>query len=412
MPRRLGPFVMPSAARHPEPRARIPRVARNDKNRLLLPLLLALLLGACGSAAPASTSAPASAAKPAASPSVSAGASAGAAAAVRKEGPSLSFKFASSAPETDLSAVGYKEWAKQVDERTAGRIKFQFFWAGSLLTSQRMFDGLRDGLADFGGVATASMSGQVGDVAPFEVPFAYPLDADLLPKFYAEITPFLGDVFKAHGAQAVWISPSAVGDPVSCKSKFLDSAKAWQGALVRTAGKWQARTLQLWGAKPVTIDSSEAYAAVQRGTVDCLLYSYNLWDSGKMYEVTKYLTRIDHSINLQMVAANPGAWSKLPPDDQKILTEAGNAAQAVVLKDTSKVTLKALDDAKTNGVHLCTPSQQELQRLRQATDVVLDEIAQQQTDKGKQLDDILARYRGMAKQLGPAEGDMTPCPAQ
>src|SRR5712692_1058401 len=79
---------------------------------------------------------------------------------------------------------------------------------------------------------------------------------------------------------------------------------------------------------------------------------------------------------------------------------------------TSKVTLKALDDAKTNGVHLCTPSQQELQRLRQATDVVLDEIAQQQTDKGKQLDDILARYRGMAKQLGPAEGDMTPCAAQ
>jgi hypothetical protein len=93
--RRVGSFVMPGAARYPEPRARIPRVARNDKNRLLLPLLLALLLGACGgSTAPASTPAPASAAKPASSPSVSAGASAGAAAAVRKEGPSLSFKFA------------------------------------------------------------------------------------------------------------------------------------------------------------------------------------------------------------------------------------------------------------------------------------------------------------------------------
>src|ERR671931_588146 len=62
-------------------------------------------------------------------------------------------------PESDLSGLGYKHWAQLIEERTGGRIKFQFFWAGSLLTSQQQFQGLRDGLADFGGASMGALSG-------------------------------------------------------------------------------------------------------------------------------------------------------------------------------------------------------------------------------------------------------------
>ncbi|GEM_PF-865353 len=384
--------------------------------RIAATAALTLLLAACGgTAASAGSPAPASAAKPApsasAQPATSPAASAAAVTrAVRKEGPSITFKFASSATETDISGDGYKHWAKLIEERTGGRIKFQFFWAASLLTSQRMFEGLRDGLADFGGSATASMSGQVPDVAPFEVPFAYPLESELLLPMYSELNPLLSDVFKAYNQQMVYISPHVVADPVSCKSKFLDSANAWKGALVRTAGKWQARTLEVWGAKPVTIDSSEAYSAIQRGTADCLLYAYNLYDSGKMYEVAKYVTRIDHSINMQAVAANADAWKKLPPEDQQILLEAGKETQGFLIKERDAIVPRVIDKAKQNGVKFCTPSQQELQRLRNATEPVLNEIAQQQSDRGKQMQAVLSKFRAQVKQLGPTDGDMTPCP--
>lgn len=329
---------------------------------------------------------------------------------VRKAGPSFTFKFAASSPETDLSSIGYKHWASLVEERTAGRIKFQFFWAGSLLRSQQQFQGIRDGLADFGGPSMATVSGQVPDVAMFEVPFAFPTDLELTVPFYRDVEPVLNDIFsKGYNQQVVWSSPSTTPDPVTCRNKFLDSEKAWQGALVRTAGKWQGRTLEMWGAKPVVIDSSETYTAIQRGTADCLLFVYNLLDSFKIYEVAKFLTRIDHSINFQVVTANMGAWSKLPAEDQKILMEAGRATQEFLMRQRVDLVTKTIDKFKAEGVKVCTPSQEELVRLRNATDPVLEEIAREQTDKGHRLQQIAREYRAKVKRWGPSEGDMTPC---
>ena len=37
------------------------------------------------------------------------------------------------------------------------------------------------------------------------------------------------------------------------------------------------------------------------------------------------------------------------------------------------------------------------------------EVAKTQTDKGKQLQAIAARYRAQVTKLGPTQGDMTPC---
>jgi TRAP-type C4-dicarboxylate transport system substrate-binding protein len=216
-----------------------------------------VVVSACAPSAPpaAPTSAPPAAAQPATSQPAAQPAAAqqpaAQAAAVRKDGPSFTFKFASPSPEADLSGDGYKYWAKLVDERTGGRIKFQFFWAGSLVNSTQMFAGVRDGLVEFAAPAMSYVSGQVPDVALFEVPFAYPTDSKLMLPFYREVEPVLNDIFaKDYNQRVVWASPSTTADPVSCRDKFLSSEAAWQGALVRVAGKWQTETLQRWGPSP------------------------------------------------------------------------------------------------------------------------------------------------------------------
>jgi TRAP-type C4-dicarboxylate transport system substrate-binding protein len=373
-------------------------------------LLAMLLLSACGGTAapPPTGSVPAaSAAKPAAS---AAPAASGATTAVRKEGPSVTFKLASPSPETDLSGDGVKFWAKLIDERTGGRIKFQFFWASSLLNTSQMFQGTRDGVSDFAIPATSYMSGAVPDVATFEVPFAYPTDPDLTLRFYRDVEPFISDIFaKGYNQRLVYASPATTPDPVSCRNKFLDSPAAWKGALVRTAGKWQGATIEAWGGKSVTIDLSEAYSAIQRGTADCLLLVYNLYDSLKMYEVAKNITRAEHSINMQLVTANADAWNKIPQPDQDILIQAGRETQDFLIKQRSDLVTKVIEKAKQNGVKVCTPSQQEFQRLRSATEPVLGEIAKIQTDAGRKMQDIAKRYRDKVTTLGPTEGDMTPC---
>lgn len=332
--------------------------------------------------------------------------------AVRADGPRFTFKFASTSPESDLSGDGFKYWAKLVDERSGGRIKFQFFWAGSLVNATQMFSGVRDGLVDFAGPAMSYVSGQVPDVALFEVPFAYPTDSSLMLPFYREVEPILSDIFeKDYNQRVVWASPSTTPDPVSCRDRYLDSERAWQGALVRVAGKWQTQSLERWGAKPVVIDLGEAYTAVQRGTADCLLLVYNLLDSFKLYEVAKYVTRIDHSINLVAVTANKDSWNKLPPEDQRMLAQAGQEAQAFVDQRRTDLVSRTIDKFKAEGVNVCTPSQQELNRLRGVTEQVLEEISTLQTDKGLRIQRIAKDYRARVNKWGPTEGDVTPCPA-
>jgi TRAP-type transport system periplasmic protein len=386
-----------------------------------LTLAAVVLSGCAPSAPPAATTAPAAptsvlpaaATAPVAAATAAATASAAeptAQAAVRKEGPSYSFKFASTSPESDLSGDGYKYWAKLVEERTGGRIKFQFFWAGSLVTSTQMFGGVRDGLVDFAGPAMSYVSGQVPDVALFEVPFAYPTESKLMLPFYRQVEPILNDVFaKDYNQRVVWTSPSTTPDPVSCRDRFLDSEQAWQGALVRVAGKWQTQALERWGAKAVVIDLGEAYTAIQRATADCLLLVYNLLDSFKLYEVAKYVTRIDHSINLVAVTANLDAWNKLPPEDQQILLDAGRESQDYVDGLRANLVSRTIEKFKAEGVKVCTPPQQELNRLRSVTEGVLQEISGLQTDKGRQIQEIAKGYRAQVTKWGPTEGDLAPC---
>ncbi|HEX6513484.1 MAG TPA: TRAP transporter substrate-binding protein [Chloroflexota bacterium] len=379
-----------------------------------LALIVTALLAACGGAAPA----PAGSSFPAAKSSVAGSAaqkpSAGTA-AVAKDGPSFTFKLATGFPQTDFSAQGLQHWADMVGERTGGRIKFQFFWAASLLNTTQLFQGIRDGLADFGDPATSFTSGQVPDVASFEVPFSYPLDNDHTLPFYREIEPVMDQIYSSAGRQhIVWMedATSSIPSVVTCKNKFLDSAQAWQGALVRTAGKWQGATAERWGAKPVVIDLSEAYSAIQRGTADCLLFTYSLLDSFKMYEVAKNLTRIDHSVNLATVDVNADSWNKLPAADQQILKQAGTETEDWLLGQRTQVIDQSLNHLKQMGMNMCVPTQQELARLRAATEPVLADIAKTQTDKGKRLQDISKKYRDMVKTPGPVQGDMTPCPAK
>jgi len=142
-----------------------------------------------------------------------------------------------------------------------------------------------------------------------------------------------------------------------------------------------------------------------------LLFVYNLLDSFKLYEVAKYVTRIDHSINLQVVSVNLNAWNRLPPEDQQILLDAGRETQEFLVQERSDLVTKTVEKFKSQGVRICTPSQQELVRLRNATDLVLEEIARLQTERGQRLQQIAREYRAKVPKWGPVEGDMTPCPA-
>lgn len=323
------------------------------------------------------------------------------------QGPSMTLQVATALPESDVSSRALKRWGDTIEQKTGGRIKFRYHWAGALV-GNKMFDAVRDGTVDVALQWTSYISGELPDVAILEVPFTFPTDEQPMVAFHKEVDPILREIYAPHKHHMVGSLPILMADPVSCRSKFLAGPEDWKGRLVRTAGRWQAETIKLWGGSPVVFALGDLYAALQRGTVDCTLLVYNLLEAFKLYEVAPYLTRIDHSINYGTININADVWKKFSPGDQQVVMQVGQEVLvwgAHELKSQEDAVLKRLAQ---KGAKFCTPGPGELQRLVAAADSVREAIGKQVTPKGRQVMEVAARYR-LQTAAGPKLGDTAPC---
>jgi TRAP-type C4-dicarboxylate transport system substrate-binding protein len=88
---------------------------------------------------------------------------------------------------------------------------------------------------------------------------------------------------------------------------------------LRAAGGVCTRVAKAWGACPVTMATGEVYPALQRGTVDALIfYAYGLKDY-KFFEVAKTFTRPAVFTWADDLWINKDSFEKLPKDLQRTL---------------------------------------------------------------------------------------------
>jgi len=311
-------------------------------------------------------------------------------------------------PESDFSSEVLRRWATQVTEKSEGRLKFRYHWAGSLVGNKTL-DALRDGAVDVALQFTPYVSGDIVDLAAFDVPFSFPLDAKGLADFHREVKAPVTSIYARFGSHVVASAPIILPDPVTCRDRFLSSAEAWSGVIIRTDGRWQAEAIKNWGGSPVVIPPGELYSALERGTANCTLMVYNGVESMKLYQVAPRVTRVDHSIAFGTINVSDAAWAKLSDADKKIMQEAGDAIVDWAAQETNsrlEALLKRLADA---GTQFCTPSDAEFQRLVAGADKVLDSVRGNVTADGAKILEIVGRYRPNVK-ARPAIGPDTACP--
>src|SRR5262249_40512891 len=62
----------------------------------------------------------------------------------------ITLKVSTFQKEEAAFSTAFKKWADEVTRRTNGRVKFEFFYSGSLLNTVDTAPGVRDGRADIG----------------------------------------------------------------------------------------------------------------------------------------------------------------------------------------------------------------------------------------------------------------------
>lgn len=221
-------------------------------------------------------------------------------------------------PPSHIQAQVADEWAREIEQRTDGRVRIRMFPGGTLTQAEQVYAGVVSGISDIGMSAFAYTRGRFPLLEGLDLPVGYPDGrtatriATELARQYApqEIADTQLLYVHAHGPGIL-----ATKRPVRTKADM-------RGMRVRATGL-SAQIVEALGGVPVAMSQPETYEALQRGVVDatlCPIETLKGWNQG---EVIQYIT--DTSVigytTAMFVVMNPRAWERLPEDIQAIFLE-------------------------------------------------------------------------------------------
>jgi len=150
------------------------------------------------------------------------------------------------------------------------------------------------------------------------------------------------------------------------KGKLPKSLDDWKGMRVRAIGGI-GEAMRNLGAVPTSVDATEVYGAIERGTVDAVSFpSTYAHGSYKTYEVGKWFTaNLAPGTQACPTLFNVNAWAKLPDAYKKILIDAKPLATENLKKAYGAADDRFIPLFKQKGLEFITYSDADLAKFRQ-----------------------------------------------
>lgn len=295
-------------------------------------------------------------------------------------------------PPTHIQCVTADAWAKEIENRTEGRVKITIFPAGSLTKADQCYEGVVNGISDIGMSCFAYTKGRFPLLEGLDLPLGYPngmaastIATEMAEKYQPkELDDTKLFYIHAHGPGIL-----ASKKPVST----LDQMK---GLKVRATGL-SAKIVASLGGNPIGMSQGETYEALAKGVVEatlCPVETLKGWKQGEVIESVTDSSAIGYTTAM-FVVMNKARWESLPADIQQIFT--------AVNKEWVAKHGAAWDQADQDGWAFIaslnkkklTLDEAEKQKWAAAVAPILDEYVKQATEKtlpGKAfLDDLQAR---------------------
>lgn len=239
----------------------------------------------------------------------------------------ITLKMAHQALPPDSTLVKTSNhWADLVNQRTNGKIQVKIFY-DTLAKGADAFAAVQQGgIADALEIVCSFISPRVKDVAPLELPGAYP--PKRFPEVADQIRPIMTEIMEAQGIKYLGVQYTFSALVVASKDKHYRSPADMQGQKMRIPGMWMTKALAMWGATPTMILPPEMYNATQTGVVDACGSILDLIALLKLYEVGPYVTEWpDTTIAMVMFGMNMTKFKSLTPQHQEVLIQAAKDAE-------------------------------------------------------------------------------------
>jgi TRAP-type C4-dicarboxylate transport system substrate-binding protein len=283
-------------------------------------------------------------------------------------------------PPTHVQSQLAEAWCREVEQRTQGQVKIDYYPGGTLTQAKQCYDGVVEGISDMGFSALAYSRGRFPVMAAVDLPLGYTSGmaaTNVANSVYRHFHPKeLQDVevmyFNAHGPGLLHTRET----PVTTLEQFA-------GLKLRATGN-SALLVQALGGAPVAQSMPEAYQSIQKGIVDGGMYPVETNKGWKMAEVVDYMTEnyATGYTTTFFVVMNKDRWESLPAEVRTTIQEI-NAEWIVkhgnAWDEADKAGRQAFLEA---GNQILPLEEAEAKRWRAATTPLLEQYIQEVRPKG------------------------------
>ncbi len=300
-------------------------------------------------------------------------------------------------------------WAKWVETKTSGRLKFDFQIDGSVLPPPQILDGVSTGVADVGDLFMGLFAGRfpLNEVVSLPFMFSYPSAraAGLTATALVDKYPELEAEFTKANVKFLGFMPMGPGQIHTTKKPVKTAADLKGLVLESHSGEYVAEALKLLGATPEQINPAEGFDALAKGIVAGTVGEFEFIAASGFSAVINYSTEVGTlGQGMEAVVMNLDSWSKLPADIQAFLEGEAFAAYMEVMgffmDQNDKAARDQLDkqykDAGNEGVYVLPPAEVEAWKVTIAP--VWDKWVENANKLGANGAAILADAQAFAKQ--------------
>ncbi|MCU0595532.1 MAG: TRAP transporter substrate-binding protein [Desulfobacterota bacterium] len=291
----------------------------------------------------------------------------------------IELKFANYFPPPARQSKFCEEFIADLEKRTNGKIKVQYFTGSSLLKAPNMFKGISSGIADIGLSHVEYSPGRMPVTEACDLPLGYPsgwVACNVTNDFYEKFKPKEWDE-----VQVLWMHASTPNVIISRKPvRKLEDMK---GLTIRAPGRI-GDTMKALGATPAPTPLMETYDAISKGVVDGVNTPFETLKSFKFAEVAKYTTASWQVGNLYAfyVVMNKQTYGKLTGDLKKTFDQLCKEYKDKTALMWNETDFEGKEFALSKGVEIIELSPEEIQKWKAAAAPAIEEYVKSMVSLG------------------------------
>lgn len=224
---------------------------------------------------------------------------------------------------THISVQMIDRIAKDLKERTNGRVEIQNYPGGQLGGSLEMIEAVSMGMQEIVTEGCANFGQFVPSIGVMESPYVW-RDAEHLAKVMASpiAEDFNRQLIEKSGMRILGATYYGARQVTTTNREIRGVADMKELKLRVPENEVFLEMVKAWGGKPTPMTFSELYLALKQNVVDGQENPLPTIDAAKFFEVQRYLVLTYHIITPRLVVINEAFFQKLNQDDQKALQEA------------------------------------------------------------------------------------------